>query len=234
VRITDTTDNWIQISQLAVYTADGTNVALRKTTFASSTFGSTTTADKAVDGTISTRPYPQGYNNAGNRLNEYWEVDLGATFTITKIDFYNRGDDWFSRSNGDRLQLLDASRNVLDTKILTAALVQSFTYASTTPGPVTTTTPLTLVCINDFESGGWLLVRRVKAGTVWFEARDNLAGTAVYGSYATETASSSFSIEFASFVNASAEYLLMTGEQHTDCTLLLLCYCNCRCLLLSL
>jgi hypothetical protein len=69
-----------------------------------------------------------------------------------------------------------------------------------------------LTCNNDFEGGGWALVRRVKKGSVWFAANDNLRGTAEYGLQNSRiNDNSAFSIPYATNVWPGTEFLFMTG-----------------------
>ncbi len=70
---------------------------------------------------------------------------------------------------------------------------------------------VTYQCDDDFQGGGWALVRRVKQGTVWHPATDNLAGFDVYGTYGSATSSSTFSVPFSAWVSDSTEYLFSTG-----------------------
>jgi hypothetical protein len=64
------------------------------------------------------------------------------------------------------------------------------------------------VCDNNFEGAGWVLVRRVKQGSTWHPATDNLRGTDSYGSYGTATSDASFSVPFSSLI-ASSETLFL-------------------------
>jgi hypothetical protein len=69
-----------------------------------------------------------------------------------------------------------------------------------------------LTCNNDFEDGGWALVRRVKKGNVWFAANDNLRGTAEYGLVNSRiNDNSAFSILYSTNVWAGTEFLFMMG-----------------------
>jgi hypothetical protein len=70
---------------------------------------------------------------------------------------------------------------------------------------------LAVYCEGSFEGGGWALVRRVKAGNIWFEADDDLKGTSVYGTYGTATSDSSFSMAFADWLTPQTEVLVATG-----------------------
>ncbi len=63
-------------------------------------------------------------------------------------------------------------------------------------------------CEDSFQGGGWVLVRRVKEGSIWHRATDTLQGTDVYGSYGTASSDSSFSI---AWQGLGTELLLTTG-----------------------
>jgi hypothetical protein len=72
-----------------------------------------------------------------------------------------------------------------------------------------------LTCNNDFEGGGWALVRRVKKGTVWHASKDNLRGTASYGMInARINDDSSFSVPYVTNVWTGTEFLFMIGTLH--------------------
>ncbi len=66
-------------------------------------------------------------------------------------------------------------------------------------------------CEDNFEGGGWALVRRVRQGTTWHPATDNLQGTAVYGSAGTSTSDSTFSLPFASLITSSETLFLLAN-----------------------
>ena len=71
---------------------------------------------------------------------------------------------------------------------------------------------LALICNNAFEGGGWALVRRVKAGNVWYAATDNLLMGAQYGITADKpTAESSYSIAVPSWIKDGVELLFASG-----------------------
>jgi hypothetical protein len=65
-------------------------------------------------------------------------------------------------------------------------------------------------CEINFEGGGWALVRRTPGTSVWHQANDDLAGTAVYGTYGTETDNAMFSIAWSEWLT-TGEMLFMTG-----------------------
>jgi hypothetical protein len=67
-------------------------------------------------------------------------------------------------------------------------------------------------CDNVIDGGGWALVRRVKQGSVWHPATDNLAGTeAAYGTYGGPTFDATFGRPYSSWIQSSTEFLFTTG-----------------------
>ena len=80
------------IACFSVLNAQTTNLALGKAALQSSTFASSTTANKAVDGNT------DGNFNNGSIMHSlyeakpWWQVDLGATASITSIEIWNRTD----------------------------------------------------------------------------------------------------------------------------------------------
>ena len=77
---------------------------------------------------------------------------------------------------------------------------------------LTSTNIATVFCESAFEGGNWALVRRVKQGPTWHPATDDLAGTAVYGTYGTATSDSTFSIAFSAWITQTTEFLFMSGK----------------------
>jgi hypothetical protein len=71
---------------------------------------------------------------------------------------------------------------------------------------------VSVVCESAFEGGGWALVRRVKQGSTWHPATDDLAGTDVYGTYGTATSDSTFSIAFSAWIKQTTEFLFISGK----------------------
>jgi hypothetical protein len=83
-----------------------------------------------------------------------------------------------------------------------------------------------LTCNNAFEGGGWALVRRVKKGSTWFAASDNLRGTASYGIRNSRVNDdSSFSIPYSPNVWLGTEFLFMIGKKTWSLALILACLC---------
>jgi hypothetical protein len=71
-------------------------------------------------------------------------------------------------------------------------------------------------CDNEFQGGGWLLVRRVKQGATWHPAVDNLQGTDVYGTDAYRASNVddlTFSLEFASMISSETLFLITSGKR---------------------
>jgi hypothetical protein len=67
------------------------------------------------------------------------------------------------------------------------------------------------LCDNHFEGGNWALVRRVKQGTAWHPANDNLAGTFAFGAYPFDFSTDTFSIPFSALVSQTTQMLFRSG-----------------------
>jgi hypothetical protein len=199
----------IQIAQLVVTDVDGKNVALGKTCSASSTYESSTSCINAIDGTIGVRSFPNLFHSKKTTTGslEWFLLDLGASFLVSSVTYYNR-DDFQARAVDTQLQLLDANTNVLAQRLLDSSAVQAFTFSLTVKSLVS----VAYSCETDFEGGGWVLVRRVKSGSLWHPATDDLRGRDVYGLYGSSTSPSIFSVEFSSWVTQSTDFLFITGN----------------------
>ena len=130
----------LQIAQLAVY-SNGVNIAPGKTASAPNIYSSQSVPAKAIDGTLSTRDYPNIYHSAC-RSGDYWLLDLGTEYDIEKIVYYNRRDCCSTRANGMVLQIFD--NNMTQTKFtqgnftLNSDMVQTITlYNTQIPDPNT-------------------------------------------------------------------------------------------------
>jgi Farnesoic acid 0-methyl transferase len=114
-------DNALQISQLQVFDASGTNVALRRPCSTNSSYGdSSGNPANAVDGEAYARPHPAEFHS-GNAAGDggpggWWEVDLGRCCDVCRIVFFNRDDCCEHRIIGAELSLLGPSRAVLATR----------------------------------------------------------------------------------------------------------------------
>jgi hypothetical protein len=72
-------------------------------------------------------------------------------------------------------------------------------------------------CDNTHDGGSWLLVRRVKQGSSWHPANDNLTGTEpAYGTYGSATFDGTFGIPYSYWLQSSTEFLFMTGMKYND------------------
>ncbi len=195
----------LQISQIVVLDARGVNLARGKTCNASSTYTAKSICQNALDGWAMNREPPDDIFHSGTNALNWFMVDLGAPFAVAQVVFYNRagGNAW--RAGGTLLQLLDSSNQLLAQRSLNQDQVQSFSF------PTTGALSVMYQCENQFEGGGWVLVRRVKAGSKWHPATDDLRGTDAYGIYGTTTSDSTFSIAYSSWVTLSTPFLFMTG-----------------------
>ena len=138
---------------------------------------------------------------------DWFRVDLGASYPVARVVYYNRVNNVI-RAGGSYLQLLDASEVVVAQRTLTSNAIQTFTFSSTTESLLAVPN----MCMHDFEGGSWLLVRRVRQGTVWHPSRDQLTGKDVYGTYGNANSDSTFSLPFASLVSPSTHFLFLTGK----------------------
>ncbi len=67
-------------------------------------------------------------------------------------------------------------------------------------------------CENVLDGGGWVLVRRVRQGSVWHPATDNLAGSQpAYGTYGGPTFDATFGRPYSSWISSNTEFLFTTG-----------------------
>ncbi len=194
-------DGLLQISQLVV-TEEGTNInrAKEKSCTVSSYFQGSGACSMALDGTLETRIYPNGYYSA-NGNNDWFRVDLGANYRVSSVTYYNRGDCCNQRSQNARVILLSSTGATLAYKTLTSAAVQNLTFPSQES-----------FFYENSLGGGWILVRRVRPGATWHPAWDNLQGYESYGTYNHSTSDQTFSINFVHMITPSTEFLFMTGN----------------------
>lgn len=121
-------DAWMQIAQLVVIDKTGTNVALKKPVTVSSTYGSGSQPSNAVDGTYSTRAFPNIFHAGSPDSSQFFMVDLGSTYDITTVIYYNRSDCCSQRALRMRVQLLDANKQLLAEKYIDGAMQQTLTF----------------------------------------------------------------------------------------------------------
>jgi hypothetical protein len=197
----------LQISQLVVNNNNNANVAKGKKCTASSLYDSTITCEKAVDGTLANRDVPDIFlSKDGEATLTWFLLDLGSSQVLSNIVYYNSNNNQ-QRAKGAQLQVLD-DKNVLVAQFtLTSTAVQTLNFSlASTP-----TMPAKYQCENDVDDGGWVLVRRVKAGGRWHPATDDLKGKDVYGTYGSSSSSATFSIAYSAWLTQSSELLFMTG-----------------------
>jgi hypothetical protein len=142
------TSDYLQISQLAVYTTDdpNTNIAPRGKAIAVNTFNDAehngkTSIISAIDGTLEPRSIsgtsPAGYHSANKSPDNYWKLDLGQAFNLRKIVYYNRNDNNMNlRSIGTYITLENATGQTVWTSptITSSDLIQTWTFTQV-PAP---------------------------------------------------------------------------------------------------
>jgi len=117
------TPNFIQVQQLMAYDAQGTNVALNKTASANASYNNDYLPPNAVDGTSS-----KLYHSANPPTpNDFWMVDLGQEYTLSKVTYTNRKDCCQERIIGCTMNLMDANQQILEQFTFTSKdAVQTF------------------------------------------------------------------------------------------------------------
>jgi len=118
--------SYLQLSFVSVQTADGTNVAFRKRAYASGSYPGTNPGN-AVNGPAAARRHPNLWHATANL--DWWEVDLGQQYAVTKIVVYNRADCCQDRMQDSLVTTLDSSRNVINSVTLNRNMVQEFNFS---------------------------------------------------------------------------------------------------------
>ncbi len=120
-----------------------TNLALGKATFASSVYQpGFSDPSRAVDGNTNGDYNVGSVFHSGSSTNPFWYVDLGATYDISSIVFYNRTDGGFgARIVGSTLGIFSSAPYgttpavpVQSFAFTTADAMQTFTAAAGTRG----------------------------------------------------------------------------------------------------
>jgi hypothetical protein len=118
--------NFIQISQILVNLADGTNIAPGKTV----TQGprGPLFAGNPIDGIPPFLRTPNNiYHSQVLPVNgDFWQLDLLAAYPINNIVYYNRNDGAFFRAEGMLIRLSDENNVALTTFTCNTDLVQTF------------------------------------------------------------------------------------------------------------
>jgi len=131
------TSEFLQISQLAVYAADAPNIniAPKGKATAPNLYAPFLSAESAIDGTLETRTMsssksPAGYHSASKSPENYWKLDLGQDFNLSKIVYYNRNDGNNSRAIGTYITLENgAGQTVWTSQTITSSdLIQTWTF----------------------------------------------------------------------------------------------------------
>ena len=131
-------NDYLQISQLAVYDTYGNNIALQGNASASSiwtgSLGSATcvvSAASVIDGNLIGKDFNKcsadtyGVYHSGYSNGDWWLLDLGATYDISRIVYYNRADNGLGyRARGCVIQGLDAQKNIVNSVTLTSIAVR--------------------------------------------------------------------------------------------------------------
>lgn len=106
-------DTCIQISQLAVY--DSNNSIIKPITATGSELsGGIAKPNNAIDGILSARGYPNIYHSLC-QPGDYFELDLGKEYDISKIVYYNRMDCCQTRAKDMTMVLMDESKKTIFT-----------------------------------------------------------------------------------------------------------------------
>jgi len=107
-------DAWIQISQLVLVDKDGNNVAKGASASSSGSYSSESNPNKAIDGSMYPRSYPNIYHsNSADSNSAYFKINLGKEYDLTKVIYYNRADCCASRCYGMRIQFYDKNNTLV-------------------------------------------------------------------------------------------------------------------------
>ena len=123
VRIILPRKDYLNISEVQVFDITGKNVALGKTAQQSSYYGGKSGNSRinplnAIDGNTY-GSYSNGANisHTGYGSNQYWIVDLGESYKVTKVRVFNRTDKCCDqRIAGAKIQLLDENKKEILSK----------------------------------------------------------------------------------------------------------------------
>jgi hypothetical protein len=149
----------LQISQLAVYTADdpNTNIAPKGTATSTDVYeennkaSDTISVQAPIDGVLEARKYQpssktfSGYYATFSGESTYWKLDLGQAYQLSKVVFYNRGDPGLvSRIIGAYMTLENEAGETIWTSqpITTGDLIQTWTFNQIqAPAPIPVPVP---------------------------------------------------------------------------------------------
>jgi hypothetical protein len=110
VNSTQSVPNYIQIGELMAFDKNGTNLALGKPTTSSGHWSSNYAPSKATDNQKNT-----SFHSAKPPTeNDFWEVDLGKEYNLSRIDYYNRHNCCQERIIGCTMHLLNKNREMVN------------------------------------------------------------------------------------------------------------------------
>lgn len=133
---------FIQIQQLMAYDGQGNNVALNKTATANGYWSNDYLPPNAVDGTSA-----KSFHSANPPTpNDFWMVDLGQEYSLSKIVYTNRKDCCQERIIGCTMILMDTNQQILEqftftSKDATQTFVPMISGVTGATGPTGTTGP---------------------------------------------------------------------------------------------
>jgi len=128
IRIYGTAGGLIQISQLVVKDTTGQNIAFGKSA-SSSSARDKYDASYAVGGNVKVKtPSDNMFISGKPGADEWWEVDLGDTYSITQIIYYNCGGGCINYSGLMTLKLLSDCDKEITTRTFTADIIQYFNF----------------------------------------------------------------------------------------------------------
>jgi hypothetical protein len=130
---------YIHFSQLAVYVYDATNgnitnVASKGTVdngSGNSSWGNRSPPEKAIDGNLSNRAFPNIYHAPTTKTSEYWQLDLQQEYPVFQVVYYNRGDGYQASADGMSLVLENAPRTQEVICTLNNNMIQTFNISNT-------------------------------------------------------------------------------------------------------
>jgi len=122
VRIQSSSE-YLQVSYVSVQSFDGKVVSEGKSVTSScGSCGYPAAPSVIVNGKAEARGHPGEWHGSANK--DWIEIDLGQSFHVAKVVFYNRLDCCTQRANQAVLTLLDADRKQVDAAVLSGETMQ--------------------------------------------------------------------------------------------------------------
>ena len=115
VRVMTGNSAWFHLSQVIVYDANGTNIAVGKTVTATPGCCGGGAPSVVVDGVLTPRTFDTGkvwHSNGGGRDVDYLQVDLGSIQMITSVRLLGRADCCLERIPGVRIRVLKTTDEI--------------------------------------------------------------------------------------------------------------------------